>query len=241
MVRRFVDEDPERTLTRGSGRRARGIAAAAVSAAAVAAVSAALMWGASAGATPALIAQIPAPTPTVIPDNPNTCEEAGIGGEILLSGEAQGNNNAPDASGPAGTATVSGDGTTLDVTINAGFTATGIVVKGGNAANLYSGPFVGPITIEDMISPPVGQGNTPQISHYFVCGMTSATTTPPTTTTAPPTTTTTAAPATATTTTTPGLPVTGGATIGLVAAGVALVSGGAALLLLRRRRAASGE
>jgi len=197
-----------------------------MAAAAAAVLGAGLVWGATAGAAAAVVAQIPAPAPTVIPGNPTTCAAAGIGGEILLSGV-----DSDGDSGDAGTGTVSDDNKTLTVTINPGFTATGIVVKGGPDANLFTGPFVGPITIEGMQSPLNPGGNIPDISHWFVCGMASMTTTTPPTTTV-----------TVTTTTAAGLPVTGPATTGLVAAGVALVAGGATtLFLLRRRRAVAGE
>ena len=72
--------------------------------------------------------------------------------------------------GTGATGTVSPNGKELTVTITDGFTASGIVVKGGDNFNVYVGPFVGPTTIGPMISPPVGQGNTPAISHWFVCG-----------------------------------------------------------------------
>lgn len=107
----------------------------------------------------------PAPEPRFVEGNVTTCEEAGLTGEVLFG-------SSPDyPSNPAaGSGTVSGDGTTLDVTINEGFTASGIVVKGGPDTNVYDGPFVGPTTVEGMQSPPVGQGNIPEISHWFVCG-----------------------------------------------------------------------
>jgi LPXTG-motif cell wall-anchored protein len=226
--RRFTDEEQDRALETAGTRRARAVVIAAATAVTTAVISAGLLWGASAGATPASLAQVPAPTPTLIQGNPTTCEDAGIDGEILLSGV-----DSDGDSGDAGTGTVSADDKTLTVTINAGFTATGIVVKGGPDANLFSGPFVGPITIEGMQSPLNPGGNIPDISHWFVCGMTSATTTPPTTTTT--------VTVTGTTTTAPSLPVTGGSTAGLIAAGAVLVAGGTALLVLRRRRAASDE
>jgi LPXTG-motif cell wall-anchored protein len=179
----------------------------------------------------------PAPTPTVINDNVSTCSggqhPAGLDGEILFSDEA---------GGPAGSGTVTG-GDTLDVTINVGWTATGIVVKGGSAAHVYTGPFVGLVTIDDMVSPPVGKDNTPQISHWFVCGFPTTPSTPVTSTTTTTTTSTEPPGTTSVPGTTPGdedddedLPVTGVALTSMVIAGLALVGGGAALLIARRRR-----
>lgn len=203
--------------------------------------------------TPALAD--PAPTPRLVNENVTTCADAGLTGSILFGGEG-------NASGEAGSGTVIDD-TDLTVTINAGFTASGIAVKGGPAAFVYDGPFTGPVTITELEAPLVGKPeNVPAISHWFVCGGTSTTptpsgSTPPPTTTAPPTTappttppattqppttteppTTTAPPTTTTAPTTPDddLPVTGAGVSGLVITGLALIAGGAALLLLRRRR-----
>ena len=55
-----------------------------------------------------------------------------------------------DASSTAGTGDVSADGKTIDVTINAGWTASGIVVKGGPRYNKYVGPFPGLVTLDDL-------------------------------------------------------------------------------------------
>lgn len=110
----------------------------------------------------------PAPTPTTVAGNPNTCAEAGLSGTILFG---DGDPSYPPP-GVAGSATAGGVGqTTLSVMINAGFTASGIVVKGAPMANIYTGPFVGPITIEGMTAPE-NNGMFPAISHWFVCGTT---------------------------------------------------------------------
>ena len=146
----------------------------------------------------------PAPAPRLIEDNVKTCAAAGLSGSVLFG-------SAPDypQNPAAGSGTVSGDGQFVDVTINEGFTASGIVVKGGPNTYVYDGPFVGEVTIEDLRSPNNEAGNIPEISHWFVCGMeTPPTTAPPTTappTTAPPTTAppTTAPPTTAPPTTAP--------------------------------------
>lgn len=146
----------------------------------------------------------PAPPPRLIKGNVTTCAKAGLSGTILFGG---GPGFSPNPA--AGSGTVSPDGRFVDVTINSGYTATGIVVKGGPDTYVYDGPFVGPVTIEDLRSPNNKGGNIPQISHWFVCGMkTKPTTAPPTSappTTAPPTTAppTTAPPTTAPPTTAP--------------------------------------
>lgn len=128
--------------------------------------------GAVTAALAATTANAQPPTPRVVEGNVTTCAEAGLSGEILFG-------SSPDyVSNPTiGTGTVSG-GTTLDVTLNPGFTASGIVVKGGPDTNVYDGPFVGPITITGMTSPPNPGGQIPEISHWFVCGGESMSPTP---------------------------------------------------------------
>ncbi|MER7471732.1 hypothetical protein [Micromonospora sp. NPDC000018] len=130
---------------------------------------------ASGVASAAAASAIPAPPPRLVGGNITTCEEAGLDGEIILQ-----STTGQSASNAAGTGTVSADGLTLDVTINAGFTATGIAVKGGPNANVYTGPFVGPILVEDMEAPTNPGEQQPQISHWFVCGFERQPTTPPT-------------------------------------------------------------
>ena len=69
-------------------------------------------------------------TPTFHEGNATTCSggtfPAGLSGDILFSGGG-------DVSVPAGSADVADDNKSLAVTINAGFTASGIVVKAGTA------------------------------------------------------------------------------------------------------------
>jgi hypothetical protein len=203
----------------------------------------------------------PAPAPRLVTGNVTTCAAAGLGGTVLFGG-GPGYSPNPDA----GSGTVSPDGRFLDVTINEGYTANGIVVKGGPNAYVYGGPFVGEVTVDDMRSPNNDGGNIPQISHWFVCGMKTppttkpATTAPPTTappttalpTTAPPTTTppttapTTAPPVTEPPTTgpetvpppppAPNLPVTGTRTGLMIGSAVAVIGSGVLLVLLVRRR-----
>lgn len=71
--------------------------------------------------------------------------------------------------GDSADANVSGvaDGQFLDVTIlNPDVVIDGIIVKGGNAYNVY-GPEDAPFT--DLRAPLVGEGNIPDISHWFIC------------------------------------------------------------------------
>lgn len=174
----------------------------------------------------------PAPAPRFVEGNVTTCEEAGLSGEVLFG-------SPPDyPSNPtAGSGTVSGDGTTLDVTINEGFTASGIVVKGGPDTNVYDGPFVGPTTVEGMQSPPVGQGNIPEISHWFVCGTETVPTSPPATSPPPTSPAATSPPPTA-------LPLTGTTTSSstglLLGSAAAFLGVGALLITFGRKRRGAG-
>lgn len=170
----------------------------------------------------------PAPEPRLVEGNVATCVQAGLEGEIILQGETG------SATSEAGTGTVTGK--TLDVTINAGFTATGIVVKGGPNANVYGGPFVGPTEVEGMVAPTNASGEPAGISHWFVCGSETPSSPPPSSPETPPTT-----PETPPSSSPPavsggGLPVTGAAATTMALTGLALVGGGAALLWFRRRR-----
>lgn len=123
--------------------------------------------------------------------------------------------NACAAVGLPGTeATLSGgftaDGTYIDITAHpSGFVITGVVVKGGNAYNVY--PALGPMPWLDLHSPLNDSGAPAGISHWFVCLTaitTTTTTTAPTTTTTATTTTTTPAVTTTTTVTTTVPPTT---------------------------------
>ena len=111
---------------------------------------------------------------------------------------------------PAGTFTVEG----VNITITAhpeGYTLTGVVVKGGNAYNVYDAADLEELPWEDL-HPPINSSDGPAgISHWFVCAEKDATVT--TTTTAPTSdttteTTTTAAATTTTTSTTDSVAVT---------------------------------
>lgn len=98
------------------------------------------------------------------------------------------------------------DGTYIDITAHpSGFLITGVVVKGGNAYNVY--PALGDMPWLDLHSPLNESGNPAAISHWFVC-LTPVTTTTTTTTTTVTTTTTTAATTTTDVTTTPDVTTT---------------------------------
>ncbi|WP_267934447.1 hypothetical protein [Saccharothrix sp. S26] len=105
---------------------------------------------------------------------------------------------------PAGTFTVEG----VNITVTAhpeGYVLTGVVVKGGNAYNVYDAADLGDLAWEDLHAPLNASGKPAGISHWFVCAeqddSVTTTTTAPTTTTTTVTTTTEATPTTTTTTT----------------------------------------
>ena len=78
-----------------------------------------------------------------------------------------------------------GDGQFLDITgLPAGVKVTGIVVKGGNAYNVYLADKLGAaLPWNDLRSPLNNGGKVPQISHWYGCGVKDTTTTTTTTTT----------------------------------------------------------
>ncbi|MGN9808186.1 hypothetical protein ACTMSW_02345 [Micromonospora sp. BQ11] len=178
---------------------------------------------------------IEAPEPRLVEGNVTTCAGAGLAGAIILGSPTSPANDSNEA----GSGTVTG--LELDVTINDDFTATGIVVKGGPDANVYDGPFVGPIDVENMTAPINPENDQPfGISHWFVCGFEAQPTATPTAT---PTVTPTATP-TVTPTATPTvtkLPITGDSLSGPsfvvpVALGSGLLLLGSMLVVLYRRR-----
>ncbi|MGN6334072.1 MAG: hypothetical protein ACTHOD_20855, partial [Motilibacteraceae bacterium] len=89
-------------------------------------------------------------------DNAVTCKDAGLSGDVLISGGVY-----DRIDGLSGTEV---DAKTLNVVNTGGFTITGVVVKGGHAYNIYRH------TLTDLVAPLVGVGNIPTISHWFVCG-----------------------------------------------------------------------
>jgi LPXTG-motif cell wall-anchored protein len=240
MALRTVDQEAASLRS-----RSRAIRTGSAVAAAVAAVAAVLLWGATAQATAAGAVAVPTVTPTATekPGNATVCtgdkDAANLSGTVILS-------SADDPDGLNGSKTGVGEGTVdadqkvLTVHLDAGVTASGVVVKGGDNFNVYVGPFVGEITIAGMTAPLVGQDkNVPVISHWFVCGGPSESESPspsssPSASSSP--TAEPSSPGTSTSTSGGSLPVTGTAITGIVIAGVALIGGGAALLFLRRRR-----
>jgi hypothetical protein len=95
------------------------------------------------------------------------------------------------------------DDINIDITAApSGFVITGVIVKGGDAYNVY--PSLGPLPWLALHAPLNSSGTPPTISHWFVCLDIATTTTIPTTTTEDTTTTTTEETTTpAITTTTP--------------------------------------
>jgi hypothetical protein len=108
------------------------------------------------------------PRATSYAGNAVDCDDAGLPGTVVTV------SFTIDATGRFVTITGVPEGTAL----------TGVVVKGGDAFNVYlSAPWTA------LHAPLVGGGkNIPEISHWFACGITSTTspTTPPVTPTTPP-------------------------------------------------------
>ncbi|WP_291412553.1 LPXTG cell wall anchor domain-containing protein [Actinophytocola sp.] len=92
-----------------------------------------------------------------------------------------------------GTGDTGTDDTNTYLTISGvpdGIDIVGVIVKGGNAYNVYEPGDLGDLPWIDLHSPLVPSGKPAQISHWFACGVESTeTTTPPveTTTDTPPT------------------------------------------------------
>lgn len=167
---------------------------------------------------------------------PGDCAGAGLAGERIM-GEDQ----------PSGTY--------FDITsIPAGYTVTGVVVKGGDAYNVYLPSALGDLPWLKLHAPINASGGPAGLSHWFACGTKSTTTT---TTTTPPAETTTTTPGggeSSSTVTSPGggtggpsgttpgqqggegLASTGFGNGWLVIVGGALLLGGGALLVLVRGR-----
>ncbi|MEU7480837.1 LPXTG cell wall anchor domain-containing protein [Lentzea sp. NPDC042327] len=103
----------------------------------------------------------------------------------------------------------------VDITaVPAGTTITGVVVKGGDAYNVYLAPKLASLPWNDLRAPQNNGGQVPAISHWYACGTTTqqssssssttTTTTTTTTTSSSGTTTTTTSPVTTTTTSSSG-------------------------------------
>lgn len=204
------------------------------------------------GATMASAAPKPADPPpsgdpraTSFDGNATTCAGAGLAGEKISV-----------------TFNIT-DKTYIDITaVPAGYTVTGVVVKGGDGYNRY--PNLGALPWNDLHAPLVASGKPAEISHWYVCAKkkppTTTTTTKTTTTTTTKTTTTTSPPTSTTsssttssggggvTTTTTSVQVSqaskdkdlastgfNGGWFVLVGAGL-LLGGGALLIMARMRR-----
>ncbi|MBP2476708.1 hypothetical protein JOF53_005580 [Crossiella equi] len=135
------------------------------------------------------------PRATAFDGNATTC--AGFGGTLVT-----------------GQLTVSVTSTHVTITaVPPQITLTAVVLKGGDAYNLYLPAGLGALPWTGLHSPLVGQnGNIPQISHWFACGTTKTTTTKTTTTTTTRTTTATTTTTTRATSTTRTSTTTGGTT-----------------------------
>jgi hypothetical protein len=101
--------------------------------------------------------------PELIEGNVVTCAQAGLDGEMLIMVDASASGENAIIKG-----TVHGpDNTLLDVELlDDSWTITGVVIKGGNAANVYTPP--PPYT--GLTSPTNAGANVAAISHWFVCG-----------------------------------------------------------------------
>jgi hypothetical protein len=242
-------------------------------AAAALAVGAAVLVGVNlVTATAAAATEIEAPEPVFIEGNVNSCSDLGDGWFDLFTSGGEDN----DYTGPEGTGTLESndadaDKEVLNVTVNAGYTAFAIIVKGG--PNAYAYPLFdfmtgegtpGPFEINGLVAPQNGGDNTPGVSHWLVCGyeeppcleeeevdvpkLTGVVAQggegepEPCVTPTPTPEPTTPQPSTPTSSLpVTGTSLTGGTLTGIVGAGIALLAAGAALMFLRRRRATVGE
>lgn len=111
------------------------------------------------------------PRATPVDGNAVTCEDAGLAGEDIT-----------------GLLTVDGGVPNVDqyltvTAVETGTVVTGIVVKGGDAYNVYV-PGANELPLlppwEDLQSPLNGGHQVPQISHWYACGVTTEPSTPPT-------------------------------------------------------------
>lgn len=148
----------------------------------------------------------------------------------------------------------------LNITaVDAAVTVTGVVVKGGDAFNVYlaTPDKLGPLPWNELRSPDNNGGNIPTISHWYACGtekQTSTTSSSSSTSSssasssssAPSSTTASSSAVVATTTTAAvaaagadELASTGFGSAWLVGLGAALLAAGTAVLLVLRRRSAS--
>jgi Domain of unknown function (DUF5979) len=102
--------------------------------------------------------------------NATTCADVGFPGSTILGSNGGGQGDGTITGNAVVEFTISAfdGGQKINLTDGpaAGFTIDVVVVKGGNGYNKYTGTDV----LGDMVAPDVGQnGNTPVISHWFVC------------------------------------------------------------------------
>ena len=159
------------------------------------------------------------PRATVVSGNVTTCAAVGYGSDLQLGADSSSGGTANDI-------VVTNNGTYLQVSNSGTYLIDVIIVKGGDAYNVYPG------TVTSNLRGPLNDGgNIPAIGHWFLCyhagEATTTTTDPATTTTTDPatTTSTTSAQAKAETVNQSGtLPVTGSnETMPLIALGLLLI------------------
>jgi LPXTG-motif cell wall-anchored protein len=176
-------------------------------------------------------------------DWPTACSVGGLTGTVIATDKITftGGKDKPD----------------VDISAVApGVTVTGVVVKGGDAYNIYLAAGLGAtLPWNDLRSPFNNGGNIPTISHWYACGTVTVAEQPPghgqppkqeqpptTTVTSPASSSSTAAPSTSVTTSPAAaageLASTGFGSAWLLGLGAALVAAGAAVLLVLRRRRA---
>lgn len=112
-------------------------------------------------ATTAQAAETDDPRAIAVDGNVSTCADAGFKGEIVNKDDLKytGGVNNVDQS-----VTITG--------VADGLTVTGIVIKGGDAYNVYEPGEHGlsaAVPWEDLIAPTNNGGQQPQLSHWFVC------------------------------------------------------------------------
>ncbi|HLT12418.1 MAG TPA: hypothetical protein VK028_16695, partial [Micromonosporaceae bacterium] len=142
----------DREANRSGMRFRKRVLAFATGAAAVSALSLIVVGGPAVAGAAADPTVTPSPTSSGSSDNPfnvNDCDDF-----VADSSELFKANNDDSATDPDGAGSGEVSGGILTVTVNAGWVVTGVAVKGGPAANLYIGPFTGPIVITGM-QPPI--------------------------------------------------------------------------------------
>lgn len=99
---------------------------------------------------------------------PNTATCDGLG---LLGDKLYGSNRGTSVSSPAGRGTVSEDKRSWEMTINKGWTATGIVIRRGQNIEVYQGEYVGPTSVSsEHGGTMLNTTSLPQVTSWYVCG-----------------------------------------------------------------------